>query len=636
MRKFHLAVHFVILLSTTFAQVEFTSSSLPIFIITTGGKDIPSGDKITADLGVINHDKGLLNYVTDPFNEYSGKIGIEIRGHSSQGFPKKQYGMELRDGSGNSVNASLLGMPEESDWVLNASFTDKTFLRNVLAYRLGNEMGRYASRTQFFELVLNGEYMGLYVLQEKVKRDKARVNIKKLEAADISGDALTGGYIMKIDRIDAGDKYFNSYFPSVYPKIPSQPSPISYIHVYPNSAKIVQVQQDYIKNYVTQFEKALSRSTYLDPFLGYYDFVDMDALVDYFLVSEFVKTVDAYRLSAYFYKNRDSEGGKMVFGPMWDYDISFGLADYANAWMSSGWEAEINPYEGIWSSPFWVKKIFADPVFKNRFAKRWIELRQTVFNLTKIMTYIDQNVLNIKSARERNFIRWPMLGVYQWPEYFVGQTYEDEILYFKGWIIRRYNWMDAQLPAGYSSVTWNPVDTVVLNVTPTQSKHLPLSYFVSDVQNVSSFNFVSESGNLHFQVSGDSVFISVDQEGEYTFKIAGIYNNQNTVLSPVYKISTVTDAHEPGMQLNKFALLQNYPNPFNPSTTIEFSVPADMHVTLKIYNTLGMEIKTVVDGFKHAGEYTVRFEPGDLPSGIYFYKLVCGNNSQIKKMILMK
>ena len=449
---------FVLIESVVFAQVNFTSSNIPIIIIDTHGQTILDEPKITADMGVIDNGQGNTNYLTDAYNVFDGKIGIEIRGHSSQMFPKKQYGIELRDSLGNSINVSLLGMPAESDWVLNASYTDKTFLRNVLTYKLGNDMGRYASRTRFCEVVINSQYMGLYILQEKVKRDKNRVNIKKLEANDISGDALTGGYIMKIDRIDPGDKYFNSVFPSVYPKTPGQPSPISYIHVYPNSSNILPVQQDYIRNYITQFETSLSKNTYNDPFLGYYDFVDIDAFVDYFLINEFVKTVDAYRLSAYIHKNRDSEGGKLVFGPIWDYDLSFGLADYGDAWLSSGWVADTNPYEGIWSVPFWIKKIFNDPVFKNKLAKRWNESKQDVFNLSGILTNIDQTVQNINQARVRNFIQWPIIGTYQWPEYFVGQTYEEEILYLKGWIVRRFNWIDANLSADYSDVEWLSVD----------------------------------------------------------------------------------------------------------------------------------------------------------------------------------
>lgn len=638
MKLFNALCVFLLIIPVGLAQVNFTTSDLPIFIINTGGQTIKDASKITVDLGVIDNGKGTINRVTDFFNAFSGKIGIEIRGHSSQGFPKKQYGIELRDSLGNSVNVPLLGMPSESDWVLNASFTDKTFLRNVLAYKLGNDIGRYASRTRFCEVVINNEYAGLYVLQEKVKRDKNRVNIKKLEATDITGDALTGGYIMKIDRIDPGDQYFNSIFPSVYPKTPSQASPISYIHVYPTAANILPIQQEYIKNYITQFETTFSKTTYSDPFVGYYDYVDMNALVDYYLINEFVKTVDAYRLSAYMYKDRDSEGGKLVFGPIWDYDISFGLADYANAWLSSGWEAEINPYEGIWSSPFWVKKIFSDPVFKNRLAKRWNELKQTVFNLAEITGYMDQTILSINQARERNFIRWPILGVYQWPEYYVGQTYEDEVLYLKAWIIRRYSWIDTNLPTNYSSVDWLPVDSLKINFEPSLTTKLPLSLFARNLKNVSAFEFRSLDPNIGFVINGDSVAITSNKEGDYSFKIIGKYNNQMVTLSQEYKISKPTGIKNENEIPNKFELHQNYPNPFNPNTVIGYQLSVNGKVSLKVFDVLGNEVTTLVNEEKNPGTFKVEFNSKNLllSSGVYFYQLRAGGFVQTKKMVILQ
>lgn len=654
MKSFSIIFFSLLLNSVLPAQVNFTSSDLPIIIINTHGQSINDAEKITVDMGVVDNGKGSINRLTDAYNMYKGKAGIEVRGHSSQGFPKKQYGVELRDTNGNSVDVALLGMPSESDWVLNASFTDKTFLRNVLSYKLGNDMGRYASRTRFCEVVIDNEYMGLFILEEKVKRDKNRVDIKKLEATDISGDDLTGGYLMKIDRIDPGDKYFNSIFPSVYPKTPSQPSPISYIHVYPNADNILPVQQDYIKNYITQFETSLSKTTYKDPFLGYYDFIDIDALVDYSLLNEFVKTVDAYRLSTYFYKNRDSEGGKLVFGPIWDYDISLGLADYANAWLPSGWEADISPYEGIWSSPFWVKKFFTDPVFKNKLAKRWNELKSTVFNLAEIMGYLDQTILQINQARARNFIRWPIIGVYQWPEYYVGQSYEDEVLYLKGWIIKRYNWIDANLSANYSDAEWLPVDFSNISVEPLVITKLPVSLFAINLKNISSVEFRSTDPNINFSVVDDSVAIITSKKSDYTFKIIAKNNNEIVALSPGYKINQLTGIETDIEVVRSLSLEQNYPNPFNPSTVISWQLAVDAHVTLKVYNMLGNEVATLVNEDQSAGTHIVEFKSavgsqqlasgvsskGGYASGVYFYQLRASfggvNFVETKKMVVLK
>ena len=152
--------------------VNFNDSNLPIIEINTNGQTIQNSTKITADMGIIYNGERQRNYMTDPYNNYDGKIGIEIRGSSSTQFPKKQYALETRDAMGNNLNVSLLGLPAENDWILYAVYNDKSLLRDVLAFKLSNAMGRYASRSRFCELVLNGDYRGVYVLLEKIKRDK--------------------------------------------------------------------------------------------------------------------------------------------------------------------------------------------------------------------------------------------------------------------------------------------------------------------------------------------------------------------------------------------------------------------------------------------------------------------------------
>jgi hypothetical protein len=85
-----------------------------------------------------------------------------------------------------------------------------------------------------------------------------------------------------------------------------------------------------------------------------------------------------------------------------------------------------------------------------------------------------------------------------------------------------------------------------------------------------------------------------------------------------------------------YELSQNYPNPFNPSTSIKFAIPQAGNVSLKVYNMLGQEVKTLVNGFREAGSHTVNFNADNLNSGLYFYKLESGNFSQVRKMTLLK
>lgn len=184
-------------LLTTFAQ-SFDSSHLPILIINTGDADIQDDPKIAVRMGIIDNPLGI-NHLSDPFNGYDGKVGIEFRGNSTQDFDKRSYSIELWDENGQDQDASLLGMPAEEDWVLYGSPIDKTHIRNVLSFDLWRKMGYWASRTRYCEVVLDGAYQGIYVLMEKIKRDAMRLDIAKLTDKDLAGDDLTGGYIIRMD-----------------------------------------------------------------------------------------------------------------------------------------------------------------------------------------------------------------------------------------------------------------------------------------------------------------------------------------------------------------------------------------------------------------------------------------------------
>lgn len=436
------------LISIRAQSVNFTSSNLPIIVINTFGQEIPNEYKIQARMGVIYNGEGVRNYITDQFNHYDGWIGIELRGSSSLTFPKKSYAVETRDSLGNDRSVSLLGLPSEADWVFYGPYNDKTLIRDVLTYKLARDMGRYASRSKFFELVINGEYKGVYVLLEKIKRDANRVNIKKLNPADTSGDALTGGYIIKIDKLDGenNDGWYSNFRP--FPQLSAR---IFYQYHYPKPDEIVEAQKNYIKAWIYAFESAMFGPYYADSILGYQKYIDVNSFVDYILLNELVKNIDAYRLSTFFYKDRDSRNPKLFAGPVWDFNLAFGNCDYYQAFNSSGWYLEyVSEYSNIpnWENyfiPFWWKKIFNDQNFQTKFRQRWIELRNSVWTNEKINSTIDSLVQLLEESRQRNFQRWPVIGQYVWPNYYVGQTYEDEINYLKNWLTSRLVWMDYQL-----------------------------------------------------------------------------------------------------------------------------------------------------------------------------------------------
>jgi hypothetical protein len=448
MKKLFLSLFGVLLCFFCIGQT--LTSNLPIIVIDTHGSAIPDEPKVIADMGIIYNGEGATNTLSDPFNDFNGKIAIELRGSSSQSFPKKPYGFELRDEFGNAINAPLLEMHADKDWVLNATYNDRSLLRDALAYKLGRDLGRYAPQTRFCELVINGEYQGIYLLVEKIKRGKNRVDISKLEPTEISGDDLTGGYILKIDKTTGNSGFgFNSSVPP--PGGLSGSQAITFQYEYPKYDEITSQQMQYIKTYVKNFETVLNSTAYQDTKNGYPKYIDVNSFVDFLIMNEITKNVDGYRLSTYLYKDKDSNGGKLTMGPIWDYNLGFGNADYCQGWTTQGWIYNFNSFCGDDSKlvPFWWSRLLTDVNFKNSLATRWIDLRQNKLSTSTLHAYIDSvaNILN-EGAQQRNFQKWPIFDIYVWPNYdWQSQgSYPSSVNWLKNWIAQRMTWLDGAMP----------------------------------------------------------------------------------------------------------------------------------------------------------------------------------------------
>ena len=414
--------------------VVFDESNLPIIMIDTYGAEIPDDPRIPAYMGIINNPSGI-NHIEDSFNDYDGHITIERRGNSSQWNDKTPYRFETVDAQGENNNVELLGMPEENDWVLYAPWQDKTMIRNVLIYKLSNQLGRYASKTRFVELFLNNEYQGVYVLMEKIKRDRGRVSISKLEPDEIDGDDVTGGYILKFDWFYTGDNIGG--FESGY-------DGMIYNYHYPKPSDIAPQQEAYIQDYIDNFENLMLSNNYADELSGYPSIMNVESFVDFILLQELAKNVDAYRLSTYIYKDKESIDDRLTAGPIWDFNHGFGNCDYGETWETENWLLEYNP-EGGDQMAFWWELLWQDENFQFKAAQRYTELRSNVFSEENINSIIDSSVSFLGEAIERNFSKWPILGNYVWPNYYVFDTYEQEIEYLKSWTEERLDWMDNEI-----------------------------------------------------------------------------------------------------------------------------------------------------------------------------------------------
>ncbi len=451
----------------------FNQSNLPIVVINTNGQSIPDDPKIICDMGIIYNGPGVRNHLSDPYNNYSGKIAIEIRGSSSQMFPKKSYGLETR-GPNTQVdsNVSLLGMPVEHDWILSANYSDKSFCRNVLAYKLANDMGHYAVRTRFVDVVINGTYKGIYILMESIKRDGNRVDIKKLYTTESSYPDVSGGYIVKIDKTTgSGGAGWNSPYPPVNH---SNNQKIYFQYEYPKPDSVILSQKAYIQAYVDSFESRLNGPNFMDSTLGYSKYIGNNSFIDFFLTNEISKNVDGYRISSYLYKDKEKT---LKAGPVWDYDIAWGNADYCNANTSTGWSYQFPCTGDGFQPPFWWQRMLQDSNYANQMKCRWVDFRSGILSTSYVHSIIDSVAQVLDESKDYNFTTWPILGTYVWPNPSpYPSTYSGEISNLKNWISARLTWLDSNLPGNCScSFTVAKQDVACVNSCDGQAIALGIS-----------------------------------------------------------------------------------------------------------------------------------------------------------------
>ncbi len=487
--------------------VILTTSNLPIVVLNTFGVDIPDEPKIDGTMGIIFNGDNNTNHITDPFNEFYGQIAIEKRGSSSNSFPMKSYGLETRGPDSVNYNVSLFDWPSDNDWILYAPYTDKAMIRNVLTYELGREMGHYAPRTKLCEVILNGSYIGVYVLMERIKINPGRVNVDPLSYTDTLDNHLTGGYILKVDKTTAGGVIawtspFTAQAPSTGPM---------YFQMHdPDISELHPLQLDYIHDYVNNWETVLKGPDFANPQIGFRAFSDELSFIDYMLINELSKNVDGYRISTFLHKRRFSEGGKLYAGPLWDYNLGWGNANYCQGGQTSGWEINFNSVcqgNGANMNPFWFNRMLQDTVFANNVNCRWIDLRTSILSDSTLIHYIDSMANMLTEPAQRNYNRWPILGVYVWPNNYVGNTYQEEINYMKNWILDRTAWMDANMFGTCHSLGLQVEDKSNVRIFPNPSSDI---FYIEGLEIGKRLEIRNELGQLVHVFESQGELNSID------------------------------------------------------------------------------------------------------------------------------
>ncbi|KAA3612328.1 MAG: T9SS C-terminal target domain-containing protein [Calditrichaeota bacterium] len=426
---------------------NFKSANLPIIVIDNLGEPIPDEPKVNARMKIIDNGPQMQNHPASRISSFDGDIAVEIRGTFSSKFPQKPYGIETRDYFGENLNVPLLGMPKENDWVLISSYNDKSFLRNILALDLFRRMGHYSPRAVLCEVFVNWEYQGIYVFAEKIKRDKNRVDIAKLKPEDTSGKSLTGGYIFKVDyyKSSGSDSWISPYSPLGHPE-----QKVRFVYHYPKPDDMTLEQKSYIQSFVSAAETALYSDVFADSLYGYRNFIDVASFIDYFIISELSRNPDAYRKSRYFYKEKDSDGGLLHAGPVWDFDWAWKNIDTGifSATDGSGWVYQYIGKNRKINSPAWYVRLMQDSTFTEQLANRYFELRASLLNWAHLNSSIDSVKSYVQIAKGRHFVKWPIVAENAAPEVEPpSKSYDEEIGRLKSWIGLRLNWLDMQFAA---------------------------------------------------------------------------------------------------------------------------------------------------------------------------------------------
>ncbi len=472
---------FWLLLPALLVGESLSVSNLPILRINTNSRVIQDEPKIPVVMEIFDKGVGQLNQVSST-PTLTTIAGIEFRGSTSQadfiflpGYVKKPYGIEIwTDTSGvNDKKMSLVQMPEETDWVLNASYNDRSFMRDFLAQMIAGRLGVLNSKTKFVELIINDEYRGVYVLMEKIKQGKNRVPISDLYPTENSGDDVTGGYLLKIDKSSGSP---STSWKSNYTSGITATQKCEFQIEYPKYGIITQQQLIYIRDYINTWERKLMTEDMNDPKASFRDMMDMPSFVNFFILNEVTRNVDGFRLSTYLYKDKESLGGKIKMGPAWDFNIAFGNADYLNGWMTNGFVYKAMENDGgkndYWQVPFWWNKLIQDANFRKALATRWKEVRSSFLNTNTLNSTIDSAQVVLKEPLTRNFQKYQLMGRKIWPNYYVGSSLTDEVNWLKNWIQGRLTWLDAQMALFDSPILGNEQVELPSLVYPNPSKGL--------------------------------------------------------------------------------------------------------------------------------------------------------------------
>lgn len=327
-------------------------------------------------------------------------LRIRGRGNSTWGLPKKPYRLKFDE------KVSLLGEHKDKDWVLLANYSDKSMLRNHLAFAIGKMSNLdWTPSSHFVEVVLNGRYDGTYQLVEKVEISNHRVAV---------GD---DGFILEVEARapqEEDSRFFMSDF-------------INYaIDIKEPDVEYDDENYNYAVNFVKEAENCL--------FSGNFDllwsqFFDINSFVDWYLIHEIAKNEDSmFHFSCYMNLKRN---GKLSMGPIWDFDIAFGNVkeDNTTAMLPEGLMLD-------WSA--WYTRLMQDSRFVAKLKSRYDYFYS---HKAEIMNMINNDAWYLRLSVQENQNRWGTWYHYTYKQWDIWGSYQNEVQSLKTWLNTRMEWL---------------------------------------------------------------------------------------------------------------------------------------------------------------------------------------------------
>lgn len=423
-------------------------SHLPLVIINTNGQEIPGaptdeedmfGEKIyatakdgssfiQAEISVIDN-ADSANHLSDT-PAFTTLSQFRIRGHSSRRFEKSSYLLKFIDEDGKDNAVSVMGMDAHNEWALHGPYLDRSLVRNYMWYNISGEIMDWAPNVRFCEVILNGDYRGLYLMTETITNgDDCRLNLKM----NVKNSEVTG-YLLRMDRPTEADI-------SAIRDIYTFTERIGRVNVdmairYPGKNRLTGESAKDIELDFAAFEKALYSYDHDNEDYGYWNWIEEDSFVDYFIINEITRNVDAGSYSTYIYKEVNGKYKMCV----WDFN---------NA--CDNYQEEEKAPQGFKmpNSPFYFM-LFKDEEFAEHVIERYRQLRKSYLSDEYLMNYIDETLAYLGPAIDRNNAKWDEI-ITQWaplePETRNVHSHEEAVAQLKSWLLERSQWMDNNIDA---------------------------------------------------------------------------------------------------------------------------------------------------------------------------------------------